>query len=68
MSKFGEKIKELRIENNISRKESAKSMFVSVRLVSYWENYKRECDFETLIKIADYFEERINFILGRTDS
>ncbi|MDE6849861.1 MAG: helix-turn-helix transcriptional regulator [Clostridia bacterium] len=40
---------------------------MSIRLISYWENNKRECDFETLKKIADYFAVSCDYLLGRTD-
>lgn len=67
MTKFGQRVKELREEKGISRKQLADAMFVSVRLVSYWENDKRECDFETLINLANYLDESIDYILGKTD-
>ena len=67
MDKFASRIKALREERGISRKQLADAMFVSVRLVSYWENGKRECDFETLIKLANFFDESIDYILGRID-
>lgn len=67
MTKFGQRIKELREEKGISRAQLANALFVSVRLVSYWENGKRECDFETLIKLADYLGESVDYILGRVD-
>ena len=40
---------------------------VSVRLISYWENGERECDFKTLISIADLFSTSVDYLLGRTD-
>lgn len=51
----------------MSRKSLANELNVSVRLVSYWENGKRECSFDTLIKIADIFSVSTDFLLGRTD-
>lgn len=65
MSKFAERLKEIRQEKNISRKTLADAMFVSVRLVSYWENGKRECDFDTLIKLSDYLGESTDYLLGK---
>lgn len=67
MSKFAERVAELRKEKNISRKELADKMFVSVRLISYWETGKRECDFDTLIKLSNVFDESIDYILGKTN-
>ena len=67
MSKFGIRLKETREEKGISRKELADAMFVSVRLISYWENGKRECDFDTLIKLANYLGESIDYLLGKIE-
>ena len=67
MNKFSERLKEIRLEKGISRKELADKMFVSVRLISYWETGKRECDFDTLITLSRILEESIDYILGNSD-
>ena len=64
MNKFSERLRELRIENKISRKQLAKSLFVSERLISYWENGERECDFDKLIMLAKYFNVSIDYLVG----
>lgn len=66
-NKFASRLKELREAKGISRKELAEKMFVSTRLISYWENGKRECDFDTLIALSRFFNESIDYILGNTD-
>lgn len=66
MNLFAQRLKELREEKGISRKQLADAMIVSVRLVSYWESGQRECDFETLIKLSKYFNESIDYMLGNT--
>lgn len=33
--------------------------------VSRYENGEREADYETLIKIADYFDVSLDYLLGR---
>ena len=66
-NKFEERLYELRINANMSRAELALKLNVSVRLISYWENGKRECDFDMLIKLADLFGVSIDFLLGRTE-
>ena len=65
--KFPEQLIGLRIENNLSRIQLAEKLNVSTRLISYWENGQRECDFDMLIKIADLFSVSIDYLLGRTD-
>ncbi len=67
MNKFSLRLKQTRESKGISRKQLADAMFISVRLVSYWENGKRECDFDTLIKLSNYLGESIDYLLGRTD-
>lgn len=64
---FSEQLNALRIENNLTRAQLAQQLSVSVRLVSYWENGQRECDFDMLIKIADLFSVSIDYLLGRKD-
>lgn len=67
MNKFNERLKDLRVENAMSRAELAEKLNVSVRLVAYWECGQRECDFDTLLKIAETFSVSVDFLLGRTD-
>ena len=67
MNKFAERLKELRIDAGKSRAELAREINVSERLISYWENGKRECDFEMLLRLANLFGTSVDYILGRTD-
>ena len=67
VNKFSEHLKLLRTEQNISRAQLAEKINVSIRLISYWENGQRECDFDMLIKIADLFSVSIDYLLGRTE-
>ena len=65
--KFFEQLSTLREENNLSRARLAEQLNVSVRLISYWENGQRECDFDMLIKIADLFSVSVDYLLGRKE-
>lgn len=62
---FSKRLNELRIENELTRNQLAEKLNVSVRLISYWENGQRECDFDMLIKIADLFSVSVDYLLGR---
>ncbi len=64
---FAKQLSGLRAENNLSRAQLAEYLNVSIRLISYWENGQRECDFDMLIKIAELFSVSIDYLLGRTD-
>ena len=66
-NKFSEQLLALRLDTHLSRAELAKKLSVSVRLISYWENGKRECGFDMLMKIADIFSVSVDFLLGRSD-
>lgn len=63
-NQFSKRLKELRIEKNLTQEQLADILAVLPRTVSYWENGKRECDFDTLINIADFFQSSIDFLLG----
>lgn len=66
-NKFSEQLSNLRLDLGLSRAQLAERLNVSVRLISYWENGQRECDFDMLIKIADIFSVSIDYLLGRQD-
>ena len=64
---FNEQLIALRMENGFSRTQRAERLNVSARLISYWENGQRECDFDMLIKIADLFSVSVDYLLGRKE-
>lgn len=66
-NKFFERLYELRVENNLTRAQLALKLNVSVRLISYWENGERECDFDMLIRISDLFSVSVDYLLGKKD-
>lgn len=65
MNKFDSRLRELRIEKNMSRAELAEKLHVSVRSISYWETGKRECTFDMLITLADIFDTTTDYLLGK---
>lgn len=67
MNKFKDRLKEIRLEKKMTRKQLADKLFVSERLISYWENGKRECNFDTLIKLSEIFNVSTDFLLGKSD-
>lgn len=60
-------LKELRIKRQISQLKLALDLNMNQNSVSRYENMEREADYETLIKIADYFCVSLDYLLGRTD-
>ena len=63
-SEFAKQLKYLRNEAGISQNELAKVFNVSKQTVSAWEKGLQETDFNTLIKIANYFKVTTDFLLG----
>lgn len=61
---FAKNLRELRKENALRQSDLAKAVGVSARTVSFWESGERECDFNTLIKIAQFFKVSTDFLLG----
>ncbi len=67
MNKFSENLYKIRTEKNISRAQLAVDLNVSERLVGYWENGERECNFDMLIKLSNYFNVTTDILLGKTN-
>ena len=62
------KIKELREEKHVSQTKLAIDLGLNQNSVSRYENGDRQADYETLIKLADYFNVSLDYLLGRTDN
>ena len=61
------KLKDLRAENNLLQKDIAKIVNKSNVCVGDWERGRVEPSIEDLIKLADYFQVSVDYLLGRTD-
>ncbi len=59
------KIKELRKQNSITAKKLGEAVNVAESTISLYESGKRSPDYATLIKIADYFNVSLDYLLGR---
>lgn len=57
MTNLGEKIKNIRIANNLKQSELAKMLFVSEKTISSWENNRTVPDLNMIYKISDYFKK-----------
>ncbi|MGL4761852.1 MAG: helix-turn-helix domain-containing protein [Sarcina sp.] len=65
---FAERFKKLRLEKEINQKDLSKILQTSTSTIGMWEQGRRSPDKEMLVKIADYFDVSIDYLLGRTDS
>ena len=57
MLTLGEKIKKIRIANNLKQSELAEMLFVSEKTISSWENNRTMPDLNMIYKISDYFKK-----------
>ena len=65
---FAKRLKSLREENNIKQVELAKSLKMTSATLSQYEKGIREPNNETLIKLAEYFDVSVDYLLGLTIS
>lgn len=59
-------LKKLREDASISQKTLADAIGVSQQSVNKYENHNIEPDIETLIRIADFFETSVDYLIGHT--
>lgn len=62
------RLKELREKKHISQLKLAMDLGMNQNSISRYENETREADYKTLIKLADYFDVSIDYLLGRTNN
>lgn len=61
---FGITLKQLRLDEGISQRKLGEMLGVCNQSVSFWENGQREPDLDTLVKIAQYFNVTVDYLLG----
>ena len=62
--KFGENLRLLMEENNITPKQLAKTLRVSITMLHNYTRCLLEPDFDTLKRMADYFHVSTDTLLG----
>ncbi len=65
--KFGELLASLRRERGILQKELAAYLNVTVATISNYEKGVHAPDYETLVKLADFFDVSTDYPLQRTE-
>ncbi len=65
---FWVRLKEIRKKKGISQIKMAIDLNTNQNTISRYENGKREPSISDLIRIADYFDVSIDYLLGRTDN
>lgn len=64
---FNKRLRILRKKQKISQKDFAKILGVSNVVLSRYENGERKPDYDILIKIAEYFDVSVDYLLGKSD-
>ena len=64
---IGERIKEVRLKNNMSLRDFAKVIGTADTTVMYWEKNERKMSFKNAIKICDRFDVKLSWLAGLED-
>lgn len=64
MNMFQTILKQLRESHNLSQAKFAKELGVVQSTVGMWENGKNKPEYDTLIKIANYFSVSVDYLIG----
>lgn len=67
MATFGKRVKELRVDKNLTQQELANSFYLNKSSISRYEKDKQIPELETLEKLSDYFEVSLDYLLGKSD-
>lgn len=62
------KLKYLRESELLTQSEVAENIFCSQRAYSHYETGQRDIPTQTLIRLADFYNVSVDFILGRTEN
>jgi transcriptional regulator with XRE-family HTH domain len=62
--KYGNRIAQLRDEKRLTQEELAQKIGINRAALSHYENNRREPDYETLQRIASYFQVSIDYLMG----
>ena len=60
---FGKKLKELRLEKNLSQRKLGEIFNVCNQTISFWETGSREPDLDSLLNIARFFNVPVDYLL-----
>lgn len=68
-NKFAERLKELRLEKNLSQYQLARELNCEIThsAISLWELKQRSPNLEALIILATYFNVSLDYLVGMID-
>ena len=68
MSKFAERIRELRTAGNYTQEDLGEILGVKKYSIYTYEKGRSEPNIDGLIALADFFDVSIDYLVGRTDN
>ena len=60
-------LRKLRLEKGVSQMQLANAVWVTQQSINKYENHNIEPDIATLIKLADYFNTSVDYLIGHTE-
>ena len=63
-----QRIQDLRIDSDLSQKKIGEILHISQRSYSHYETGSRNIPIEMQIRLADYYDTTIDYLVGRTDN
>ena len=68
MNNFANNLKLVRKDFNVYQKDIAKFLDITVRQYQRYESGQQEPNIDSLIKLADYFNVSLDYLVGRSDN
>lgn len=62
-----ERMRDMREDNDLTQKKIAEYLMCDQSLYSKYERGEREIPLSLLIKLADYYDVSLDYLMGRTD-
>ena len=67
MQDFGDRLKEIRMESNLTQTELSKKTGISQAAIAKWESKDRTPSMDCLIILAKFFKVSTDYLLGLED-
>ena len=64
---FAEKLRYLRLQNELSQKELARKIDLSSNIICEYEKGRSQPNIDTVLKLAEIFNCSVDYLLGRED-
>ena len=68
MSKFSERLRDLRTEKGVTQKQFGELLNVKNFSIYTYEKGRSEPNIDGLIALADFFEVSVDYLVGHTDN